>query len=291
MAAAAAVGCGTTAVFEKGPLNTKVIRPISYHNGQVFFLTVATPTEAGTYPVLVFLHGYAMFSWWYSSLLEHVASHGFILVAPLLHDLGLTDKDDIETTKAPDLTRLALAGHSRGGDTAFAVAHPIPLDLKFSALIGVDPVAGLGSPDFLQVKPRVLTGSFDPGMPVMVIGTGLGPEFSPGGLFPPRLPSIPCAPNGVNHVEFYDQCTSKSRYHLVAKDYGHLDMLDDAIPALICKSCQGPEHTKELCRRTMAGLMVAFLKDKLRGEGHDLQAVLDNPGLAPADLLHPVEHA
>ncbi|KAL6660955.1 hypothetical protein ACP70R_000339 [Stipagrostis hirtigluma subsp. patula] len=279
---------------------------------------VVTPTDAGAYPVAVFLHGCNMVAGWYERLLAHLASHGFIAVAPQLYGvaLDLDDAKDIDATRRltgwladerrglayvldsvfslhgavrPDLSQLALAGHSRGGDTAFAVAlglgagatSPSPPP-KFSALIGVDPVAGLSRD--MQVEPKVLTfkpRSLDPGMPVLVIGTGLGPRHVGG---------PPCAPAGVNHVEFYGEC-APPRYHVVARDYGHLDMLDDGVPYVInnCMCMRNMDGSKDLARRAMGGVMVAFLRATLEDDGEDLKAVLANPGLAPA-VLDPVEH-
>jgi chlorophyllase len=45
-------------------------------------LLVAAPCDAGEYPVVVFLHGYLANNYFYSQLLQLVASHGFIVVAP-----------------------------------------------------------------------------------------------------------------------------------------------------------------------------------------------------------------
>lgn len=45
-------------------------------------LLVASPVEDGEYPVVVFLHGYLLYNSFYSQLLNHVASHGFIVVGP-----------------------------------------------------------------------------------------------------------------------------------------------------------------------------------------------------------------
>ena len=97
----------------------------------------------------------------------------------------------------PNLSKLALAGHSRGGHTAFSLAlgHG-KTNLKFSALIGLDPVAGQGK--FLQISPKILTyepSSFDIAMPVLVIGTGPGEEKR-NILFPPLCPQR-CEPQGV----------------------------------------------------------------------------------------------
>lgn len=122
--------------------------------------------------------------------------------------------------------------------------------------------------------------SFALDFPVLVVGTGLGSQKNL--LFPP------CAPEGVNHEEFYLE-SRPTCYHLVAKDYGHLDMLDDgaeAVQKAVCK--RGDKGGKDSMRRTTAGVMTAFLKAYLCGEGAELDAVVRNPGLAPT-TLDPVE--
>lgn len=47
-------------------------------------LLIATPSEqeAGEFPVLMLLHGYLFYNSFYSQLIQHIASHGFIVVAP-----------------------------------------------------------------------------------------------------------------------------------------------------------------------------------------------------------------
>ena len=75
----------------------------------------------------------------------------------------------------PNLSRLALAGHSRGGYLAFALAlgnGNITMNLKFLALIGIEPVAGANK--CMKSVPKILTGvpnSFNLDMPA-----GLGGE-------------------------------------------------------------------------------------------------------------------
>ncbi|CAD6265074.1 unnamed protein product [Miscanthus lutarioriparius] len=326
MASPVAIGM---AVFQRGPHGVDVKHVDHSQVPSVpKSLMVVTPTDAGVYPVAVFLHGCSMYNSWYESLLSHVASHGFIAVAPqlggIIPPLNMKDSKDIDATRQvtswladkqqglahvltnilhlhgvrPDLSRLALAGHSRGGDTAFAVALGLGSSsdtvtatttapaspLKFSALIGVDPVAGLSKQ--LQLEPKVLTftpRSLDPGMPALVIGTGLGPK---------HVGLSPCAPAGVNHAEFYDEC-APPRYHVVVRDYGHLDMLDDDGVPYVIKNCmckRNTEDTKDLARRAIGGAMVAFLRAKLEDHDEDLRAVLENsPGLSPA-VLDPVEY-
>jgi hypothetical protein len=45
-------------------------------------LLIATPCEAGEFPLLVFLHGFELCYTFYSQLIQHIASHGFIVIAP-----------------------------------------------------------------------------------------------------------------------------------------------------------------------------------------------------------------
>lgn len=75
--------------------------------------------------------------------------------------------------------------------------------------------------------------------------------------------------------------------YFLAKDYGHTDMLDD-FAARVCsffvKSGKGP---KDLMRRSVGGIVVAFLEAKLKGNPKDFNAIVDDPSIAPI-LLDPV---
>ena len=118
-------------------------------------------------------------------------------------------------------------------------------------------------------------------MPVLVIGTGLGDE-SENALFPP------CAPVDVNFTEFYHECRAPC-YHLVTKDYGHLDMLDDDAPKLVTCLCKEGNSCKDVMRRTITGIMVAYFKAVMGEEDGDLMDILKHPGLTPT-TLDPVEY-
>ncbi|KAF9618581.1 hypothetical protein IFM89_002276, partial [Coptis chinensis] len=271
-------------------------------------LLIIAPTAQGEYPVIVFLHGTSLSTSFYSQLLQHIASHGYIVVAPQLYPVfppsccscykemkftaEVTDwlpkglQSVLHENVKANLLKLVLIGHSRGGMTAFSLA----LDRggtwrKFSVLIGLDPVAGnelIG-----QIKPEILNkcpSSLNFGIPVMVIGTGLG-EVKFGGLGPA------CAPVGLNHKEFYYE-SQPPCYHFVTKDYGHMDMLDDKLncsgklAACLCKAGKG---TKDTMRKCVGGLVVAFLENYLDGKTGDLEAILQNPDIAPT-TLSPVEY-
>uniref|UniRef100_A0A0D9XH00 Uncharacterized protein n=1 Tax=Leersia perrieri TaxID=77586 RepID=A0A0D9XH00_9ORYZ len=302
------------AVFQPGKLAVEVIKvDHELEPRPPIPILIVSPKDAGTYPVAILLHGFFLQNSFYKGLLTHLASHGFIMVAPQFHLnlISTSDTDDIAAAAnvvawlpaalptvlpagvEPDLTKLALSGHSRGGHTAFALAlgHAQGAggdkNLPFSALVGLDPVAGKSKS--WQLPPKILTFEDSSmefaggGMPVMVIGTGLGEEAK--NFFCP-----PCAPRDVSHEEFYRECRAPC-YHVVAKEYGHLDMLDDDAPALVTCLCKDG-GCKEKMRRTVGGVMVAFFRAALNGEDADLVAIVKDhsaaSGIAPI-TLDPVE--
>ncbi|KAJ0917818.1 putative chlorophyllase [Helianthus annuus] len=148
--------CSSTNVFAIGDLVTQLVKPDETVTPKP--LLIFTPVEAGEFPVLVLLHGYLLNNSFYSQLSHQIASHGFILIVPQLYSVAGPDATkEIEYVAEitnwlaeglpkflppevnADLTKLGLAGHSRGGKVAFALALSrlkTELKLKFSALIG-----------------------------------------------------------------------------------------------------------------------------------------------------------
>ncbi|XP_073010442.1 chlorophyllase-2 [Typha latifolia] len=263
-------------------------------------LLIAAPTEEGDYPVVLFLHGYLLFNSFYSQLFQHVASHGFIVIGPQLYSASGADcSEEIKSGGAvadwlihglvrvlpphirPNLSKSSLAGHSRGGKVAFALALGYAkTKLKFAALMGIDPVDGMDIGK--QTPPPILSyvpGSLKLEMPVMLVGSGLG-EVKKNLFFPP------CAPKGVSHQQFFDECCSPS-CHFVAKDYGHTDMLDDDTKGIRGKAtycaCKNGKARKPM-REFVGGIMVAFMEAYLEGDSQYLVAVKDDPEIAPVEL-------
>ncbi|XP_051141554.1 chlorophyllase-1-like [Andrographis paniculata] len=264
-------------------------------------LLLVAPQAEGTYPVLLFCHGYCTENSWYSHFLEHISSHGYIVVAPQFYQCLLVSLNNEVQTAAevadwlstglatslpknvkPDLSKLALMGHSRGGKTAFALAlGHAPTALKFKALLALDPVSGPKPPTW--VEPNILSyvpHSFNLSIPIGIIGTGLSSQAK--GVIPPL------APNGFNHAEFFNESRPPCCYFL-AKDYGHCDILNDSKAALASLVCKSGKDSKQKMRRGAGGIVVAFLKAYLGGETNALQSIIDITANAPI-TLDPIIH-
>ncbi|GER38340.1 chlorophyllase-1 [Striga asiatica] len=282
-------------VFEPGNVTvktTKVKKPYSPAE-----LLVLAPEAEGSYPVLLFCHGYCTKNTWYSHILQHVSSHGYIIVAPqFYHYLLISLNDEIKMAAKvtdwlpkglspylpenvkPNISKLALMGHSRGGKVAFALALDYkPISLKFKALLGLDPVSMPNPPAW--VEPKILSyvpHSFKISIPVGIIGTGLSSQKR-WGIIPPL------APDGFNHSEFFNESKPPCCYFL-AKEYGHCDMLNESklgLTSLVCKSGKG---SKEKMRRGVGGVVVALLKGYLEGEFGSLESIVAEPCIAPVTL-------
>ncbi|CAI9774490.1 unnamed protein product [Fraxinus pennsylvanica] len=263
-------------------------------------LFIVAPVEENTYPVLLFCHGFCINNTWYSQLLQHISSHGYIVVAPqFYHCMLVSITKEIEIAAKvtdwlstglpqvlkekvkPDLSKLALSGHSRGGKVAFALAlGHAPTSLEFLAILGIDPVDGW-SPSS-RPEPKILTyvpHSFNLEIPIGIIGMGLGDQWK--GVIPPF------APDGVNHAEFFNESKPPCCYFL-AKEYGHCDMLDESKAYLASWVCKSGEGSKEDLRRAVGGIVVAFFNAYLGDESKDLKAKFKKPSLIYSSSLSPI---
>uniref|UniRef100_A0A2P2PNQ4 Chlorophyllase-1 n=1 Tax=Rhizophora mucronata TaxID=61149 RepID=A0A2P2PNQ4_RHIMU len=292
----------TLGVFETGKLSTTYFGVASNDpTSPPKPLLIVTPNIGGKYPVILFHHGTYLHNNFYADLLHHVSSHGYIVVAPQFYELllpsGLKElefaaevanwlssslQSTLPENVEANIDKIALAGHSRGGKIIFALAlgyAKTSLEVNFSAVIGVDPVEGTSKHD--RPEPQTLkAGSFNLSIPVAVIGTGLGEQ--------PRYFLAPaCAPKEVNHKEYFNKSRPPTG-HFVTTDYGHMDMLNDVLPGiagmaagLLCKNGDGP---KDPMRRTVGGIIVAFLKAYFVGDSRDYMTILQEPYVAPVKL-------
>ncbi|KAJ7558460.1 hypothetical protein O6H91_04G040300 [Diphasiastrum complanatum] len=272
-------------------------------------LLVAVPQHAGEFPVIMLQHGFVLKNYFYRQLMQHIASHGSIVIAPQMYDFAAADATpEINEAAAvinwlpnglipflgdgrkakPDFNKLALIGHSRGGKVVFALALGLAkLDLKICAVIGLDPVDGTSNK--VQTQPHVLRFSeysFNFDFPTLVVGAGLG-CLKRNLLFPP------CAPEGVSHKAFFHDCGSPA-FHFVAPEYGHMDFLDDQtqgtrgkITYCLCKN--GPSRSP--MRKFSGGIVVAFLLAVFDRKCEAFYDAIQNYSLnAPVKLEQPESH-
>ena len=71
-----------TSVFQPGKLAVEVIAVDHDTNPTPPIpILIASPKDAGTYPVAMLLHGFCLQNHFYEVVLKHIASFGFIMVA------------------------------------------------------------------------------------------------------------------------------------------------------------------------------------------------------------------
>jgi len=269
--------------WSPGPLDVTTRDLAEGELGAPRSLRIHAPTAPGTYAVVQFQHGFTADVRTYDVLLSHVASHGFVVVAPQMYPA-----DGIplgkpwaawEAEAAEAVARwtvrhaaavmgsawsgapLALMGHSRGGKVAWLVAKGgrVPL----AGLVGVDPVDGTGSA-LLAAQAEALPGPVE-GLPrSLVIGMELGGA---------------CAPEGDNFAHFFERTSAPTRLAVVAA-HGHGDMLDPEVgTGGLC--LEGPE--KDKARSTVAGLATAQLRAWLYADG-SVDAALGAAAGAPLEV-------
>ena len=283
----------------------------------------APQATTGSLPTVFFLHGFVLPNEFYEDLLKHVASWGFIVVAPSLYNtrgglpfFDINVEEELRRARgilawchrrlnptlranqptkgvSANLKQLAVVGHSRGGKVATALSveagsgalnelacpaadqeQQCPA-FSFAGVALLDPVDGKAPPippkccdNGCITDPRLTEQSdLEFGAPTLVMGTGLGPMK--GGC---SLCLCPCAPRGLGHEVFYRLARTASaagvggKYHFVAQDYGHLDLLNDGSGNLATSACQSGGSRTPL-RTFSGGLVVVFLKARMVQDG------------------------
>jgi chlorophyllase len=269
--------------YKPGRLSVQVI---SLDAGQQFGnpvqMDIYTPQEAFRYPVIVLQHGFSGSIKEYETILNHLASHGFVVVAPQMYPpsgpwptyeeeaaLGVQiiswvqeNLNNIVPVNA-DTSLLGLAGHSRGGQAAYRMAIQAPETVN--ALAGVDPVDGSTQNDQAVIGPLDFT------IPTYILGTGLGPV---------NVADYPvaCAPAERGYQHFYP-FNPHPAWLAVATENGHTDMLDESDLCPEEPSCttfcpSGPN--RDGMRSFTAGTLAAFFSGTLQGHKQALSVLTDN---------------
>lgn len=263
--------------FSRGVLAVRLLDVAACTLGAPTAIRIHVPEESGEFPVVVFQHGFMTRNSAYDEILQHVASHGFVVVAPQVYEPGIgpllgNPTAAAEAELAGDVLgwipqrlhevigfdaradRIGIAGHSRGGKVAWLMATADPG--RFLAIAGVDPVDGAGGP--LGNQARAVQGPFSFSIPTLVIGTELGGS---------------CAPTGDNHVQFYAASQSPA-WHVVALNQGHADMLDEAEAKAASAFCaSGPDRAST--QRLTGGLLTAFFRAALQDDASSYQYLSD----------------
>ncbi|MDP1920521.1 MAG: hypothetical protein Q8L14_30040 [Myxococcales bacterium] len=227
---------------------------------------LTAPVTSGTYPVVQFQHGFLSDRRTYDEVLTHLASHGFVVVAPQMYP---ADGVPLGKEGAPDEARAArrvaewahqaaatimgsaadprpigVAGHSRGGKVTWWLTAQEQYPTR--GIVGVDPVDGKGGP-LLGAQPEALPAPLETAPPSLIIGMELGGS---------------CAPACDNFQHFFDRTTAPTTLLLV-KGQGHADMLDaDVNSGGLC--VEGPNRVET--RRVTGGAMAAFFRWKLQDD-------------------------
>lgn len=261
--------------------------------------------------MIQFQHGTCLSGADYQTVIDQIASWGFIVVAPQMYNCTLwiiPPSDAIKeindargilswlptglgpalrpwTAARPDFTRIALAGHSRGGKVVFGVALNVTNSSvsipKFSAVVGLDPVDGVGRRHWPkgQLKPPVLkhkNDSLHVGVPSLVVGTGQGPTGR-----------YPCAPEDFGHKFFYGDVAPPA-FHFVVREQGHMDFCNcSGISYLFCWLCPDTPSTRPQMHNFAAGIVVAFLQDALLHNSTAFDAAYEHYDQAPVALDPP----
>ncbi|MFH2009919.1 MAG: hypothetical protein ABI333_25210 [bacterium] len=242
-------------------------------------LTVYVPQASGSFPVVVFGHGFMLSPSLYASYGEHLASWGYIAVLPeypgsmldarphrVLKELliGLldwiqanaTDPGGVFSGKA-DATLIALAGHSMGGKIALLAATE---DSRPRAVFGVDPVDAAGGPmggdpvDYPSVTPELMDQLT---IPLGLLGETVNATAGTLGQA--------CAPEADNFHQYYLHAVSPA-LEIEVLGANHMSFLDNPNCGLTCSMCAAGTDDPAVTRRLTRRYLTAFFNVFVRGE-------------------------
>ncbi|GHP06477.1 hypothetical protein PPROV_000522200 [Pycnococcus provasolii] len=194
-------------------------------------------SATGGFPIIAFGHGLGTTSRVYRSTIEHLASHGYIVIAPDVRNL-LDGVDMLECLRwvaaqstqpgslvygIADAQRMGLTGHSMGGGGAFNAAMLASLDpvLKdtVKAIAPIHPAPLLKADGAVSVPTFITSGTADFSTPAAMI-TSLAYNHI-------RVPKIQAVLDGTGHLE---QCDGPGelRWTKYLTAWFHLYLNDDA---------------------------------------------------------------
>lgn len=219
--------------------------------------TIYTPSGVTAPALVVISPGFQMARTQYASYAHHLATWGFKVILTdyadsgffadhqmMANDVGAVITYALALTPSIDSTKIALAGHSLGGDISVLAAAG---DARVKAVVGWDPVDG-SSPSVVPEKMTAFTAK------LAVIGETTD---ATGGF-------MPCAPTANNFTQFYASAASPA-YQMTVMGADHMDWVDDGT-CMFCTLCTAGTAAPELSHTTTRRLNVAWLRAQLFGD-------------------------
>lgn len=211
-------------------------------------------TSQGANALVVISPGFQMARTQYATYAHHLATWGFVVVLTdyadqgffadhqtLANDIGFVITYALAQYPAIDAQKIALAGHSLGGDLSVLAASG---DARVKAVVGWDPVDA-SSP---SVVPEKMTG-FTAALAV------IGETTDGSGGF------MPCAPTADNYAQFYAAAPSPA-FAMTLDGADHMDWVDDGTCSL-CTLCTAGTAPPERAHTATRRLNVAWLRARL----------------------------
>ncbi|MEO8844411.1 MAG: alpha/beta hydrolase [Kofleriaceae bacterium] len=231
--------------------------------------TIYTPTGVVMPALVVISPGFQMARAQYATYAHHLATWGFEVILTdyadqgffadhqaMANDVGAVITYALAPTFLPaiDATKIALAGHSLGGDISVLAASGDP---RVQAVVGWDPVDA-SNPSVVPEKMTAFTAK------LAVIG-----EITDGsGGF------MPCAPTADNYAMFYAAAPAPA-FAMTVNGADHMDWVDDGTCAL-CSVCTAGTASPDLAHTATRRLNVTWLRSALFADT-SLQAWLMAP--------------
>lgn len=261
------------------------------------------PSAPGTFPIIYFSSSLAgnVPATAYKVLLEHIASHGYVVVCPAKLNWPGTEYESqwlidlhkwVESNLVINLINMGfdkglkvdfstefVMGHSAGNHVMCEYLKATCGNVQgFIMMSPVDGVDELGIIKKFCIEPPSQV-SFN--VPTLVIPAGLD---SVPGLEIPKGLTAPCAPEELSNRRFYDGMIGPT-WMVNATGYGHADLLEPGLVDLVdeLKYCAFHEggDPDEVYRRFLGGSVVSFAKG-IMGDCNLLQNIEDSANI-PVD--------
>lgn len=259
------------------------------------------PVADGEFPLVVYSHGNGGLRYVSSFLTEHLASHGFIVVAPdhtgntaidtfagtseprdqvaldrpedvtLTIDAALAGSPGFEEVSASiDPESIGVIGHSFGGYTALAVAGgvgEVPPDDRVDAIVGLAAATGLDDASLEAIDIPTLVEWASDDQTVEVATNAPRPDE----LVPGR-PYVRADITGAQHQSFTDICSYQDQ---LAEMPELPQALVEAVNDYASEGCEDGQLDIDEAHRIINRVTTAFLIEQLRGD--DSYVVLLDP--------------